>query len=429
MKGILAGILFLFTTVAFSQQKYNLIQDFLERKGEEWLDLYRYLHQNPELSREETNTASLLRQKISSLGYRVIDSLGYQSFAAVLENGEGPVILYRTDMDALPIKEETGLQYSSTRIYEKEGAKIPAMHACGHDIHMSVWMGLAAFMAESKKHWKGTIVFLAQSAEETGQGAKTVVSSPNFQKLPQPNIQIAIHSQPDLEIGTFGLCDGYSMAAVDMMKVTIFGKGGHGAAPEKTIDPIVMSARFVSEIQTIVSRNLSSKEPAVITVGAIHGGTAGNIIPDKVELKLTIRSFSEESRKKILDRIKAIGDGIALSAGMNKDQLPIYDLGDMSIPAVFNDKPLGDRIERILRTEYGYSAISKSEPVMIGEDFGVYRKSFPTSESYLMWAGVSFNKTADRPGLHNSKFAPDYDRAILKSIRMISTLLLEMMKK
>jgi amidohydrolase len=429
MKGILTGILFLFTTVAFSQQKYNLIQNYLERKGDEWLDLYRYLHQNPELSREESNTASLLRQKIRSYGYRLVDSLGYQSFAAILENGDGPVILYRTDMDALPIKEETGLDYSSNRIYEKEGAKIPAMHACGHDLHMSVWLGLAAFMAESKKYWKGTIVFLAQSAEETGQGAKSIVASPNFKKLPRPDILLAIHTQPELEIGTFGLCDSYSMAAVDMMKVTIFGKGGHGAAPEKTIDPIVMSARFVSEIQTIVSRNLSSREPAVITVGAIHGGTAGNIIPDKVELKLTIRSFSEESRKKILDRIKAIGDGIALSAGMDKDHLPIYDLGDMSIPAVYNDKPLGDRIEKIFRTEYGFSAVSKSEPVMIGEDFGVYRKQFPSSQSYMMWAGVSFNKTADRPGLHSAKFAPEYDRAIPKSIRLISSLLLELMQK
>ncbi|MCF8434462.1 MAG: amidohydrolase, partial [Crocinitomicaceae bacterium] len=257
---------------------------------------YCFLHQNPELSGNEIETSSLLKRELLELGFTIVDSLGLNSFAGVLKNGKGPTILYRTDMDALPILETTGVGFASSKTDNSTGKQLPIMHACGHDFHMTTWLGVAKTLVTNKKKWKGTIILLAQSSEETGQGAKGIVKASNFGKLPTADYQIAIHDTPDLMTGTFGFCDEYSMAAVDMMNITILGRGGHGAEPFKTIDPILLSANFIQEIQGIVSRNLAFNNPAVITVGAINGGTVGNIIPNSVELKLTIRTFSPENR-------------------------------------------------------------------------------------------------------------------------------------
>jgi hippurate hydrolase len=410
----------------FGQDNSNIQEKYLATHGASLLETYRYLHANPELSRMEASTALFLKEKVRTYGYKITDSLGYHSFAAIMENGTGPVILYRTDLDALPIKEETGLSYASKMIFEKDGEKRSAMHACGHDMHMTAWLGLAHFLSQNKKSWKGTMIFLAQSAEETGQGAKQVVNSGNYKSIPRPDLQLAIHMQPDLPVGTVGFCDDYAMASVDMMQVTIYGKGGHGAAPEKTIDPVVMSAQFINDIQTIVSRNLSSREPAVITVGAIHGGTAGNIIPEKVELKLTIRSFTAESRQKILDRIKKIGDGISRSAGMEESKLPTYDLGDMSIPSVYNDPLLGEKIREILKKDFGPTAVASFDPVMIGEDFGVYGRWPEPRPSYLLWMGALEKPGKEKPGLHSAQFAPDAATAIPSTMRMMGTVLLKL---
>ncbi|MEY2692344.1 MAG: hypothetical protein RIT03_734 [Bacteroidota bacterium] len=394
----------------------------------EYINWYTYLHAHPELSGQEKNTADFLKKQLQSWGYTMQDSLGFYSFAAVLKNGKGPTVLYRTDMDALPVKEQTALSFASTVTAIKDGIETPVMHACGHDAHMATWLGVADYMAQHTKNWKGTVVFLAQSAEEIGQGARKAIAQPNFHKLPLPTYQIAMHNNAELAVGQVGFCDGYAMAAVDMMNITIHGLGGHGAVPQNAIDPILLAAQFVTEIQTIVSRNLPPTESAVITVGAIHGGTIGNVIPDRVELKLTIRSFSPSSRQLILDRIKTIGDGLANAAGLAPNLYPEYTLLDMSIGPVFNDANLGDTVKRALVNQSGKASVVAVDPVMIGEDFGMYRGN-PAIPSYLFWMGTltsasqaKYNSLNQKfPSLHSAAFAPDFESSLLFSIQAMST--------
>jgi hippurate hydrolase len=392
---------------------------------------YCFLHQHPELSGKEIETSSLLKKEMHELGFTIVDSLGLNSFAGILKNGKGPTILYRTDMDALPILETTGVGFASSKTDNSAVGRVPIMHACGHDFHMTTWLGVARTLVATKKKWKGTMIFLAQSSEETGQGAKGIVKSNNYVKLPIPNYQIAIHDTPDLMTGTFGFCDEYSMAGVDMMNITIYGRGGHGAEPFKTIDPILISANFIQEIQSIVSRNLAFNNPAVITVGAINGGTVGNIIPNSVELKLTIRTFSPENRNYVLKRLKEIGNNLALAAGLNADELPTYELLDMSIPPVYNNPLLGETLQKSIVNASNNNTAVKVLPKMIGEDFGIYSNS-NTIPSYLIWAGVKsqINTTDNTSGsLHSSTFLPDYKSALPLTIEAVSICLIDLFIK
>lgn len=403
------------------------IDDFLiQHKELIEVSWYKTLHSNPETSTKEANTSALLKSSLRKMGYAIVDSLGLYSFAGVLKNGDGPVIYYRTDMDGLPIQEETGAEYAS----KNEGA----MHACGHDIHMSTWLAVAKYMSSVKKEWRGTLVMLAQSAEETAQGAKRILGSENFKQLPTPSLFLGFHDHAELPSGSVGFCDGYSMAAVDMMNITIFGIGGHGATPQKTIDPVLLSANFITSLQSIVSRNLDPNDPAVITVGVIQGGTVGNIIPDRVVLKLTIRSFSAESRKKILERIKILGEHLALSAGLPAEKTPHFDLLDMTIPSVYNDPEVGGWIKNTLIKNGLQEKIHTAAPVMIGEDFSIYRSLAP---AYMLWLGTLDAARKEKvkssggtiPLLHTARFLPDYQTAIPGGVKIMATLLLDRMKK
>ena len=397
-------------------------------------DGYKRLHEFPELSTKEINTAAFLKTTISSFGYSIVDSLGYQSFAAVLKNGNGPVIMYRTDMDGLPVKEETTLPFASKAIGIKDNETYPVMQACGHDIHMSSWLGMAKVMAKMKNDWKGTIIFLAQSAEETAQGAKGIVRSDNYKLIPKANYQLAIHDHAELQVGEVGFCDEYEMAAVDMMNITIYGKGGHGAAPQRCIDPVLLSAHYIAEIQSIISRNLPPIESGVITVGAINGGTVGNVIPNQVVLKLTIRTFSQESRNIILKRLKEIGDNLARAAGLPETLLPKYDLLDMSIPSVYNNPELGKKLKDCFKKYIGTASVVKIKPMMIGEDFSVYGQQTDSIPSYILWMGTlsaerkakSIQTNTEIPALHTSKFAPDYEQCIPRNVIIMSTAMLEL---
>ncbi len=397
------------------------------------IEWYKILHQNPELSTFEDSTAKFLKSKLSKIGYTIIDSLGYHSFAAVLKNGEGPTLLYRTDMDALPIKEATGWTFSSTKTVQKDQVETPVMHACGHDIHMATWLNVAQTMVNQRKKWNGTLVLLAQSAEEIGRGAKEVMASAAWKQIPQPSHQLAFHVSANLEVGELGLCDGYSMAAVDMMNITIYGQGGHGAEPYKAIDPVLISAQFITQIQSIVSRNLPPNDPAVVTVGAIQGGTVGNVIPNEVLLKLTIRTYSTESRALVMKRIKEIGDHLAMAAGMPENRLPKYDLLDMSIPPVYNSEKIGKEINACLSNKF---SLVKIPPTMIGEDFGIYSGGNKIP-SYLIWLGVLSkaqkeaykNDALGIPSLHSSRFSPDFENTIPRGTEAMSTLLIHLFNK
>lgn len=429
--------LFLFLSLAFlfsnAQHQSQMIDKMVNENAAPYFEIYKQLHSAPELSTKEINTAAFLKNTIKNYGFEIIDSLGFQSFTAVLKNGKGPTILYRTDMDGLPIKEETSLSFASKTKGEKDNEEVDVMHACGHDIHMTTWLGIAKVLSSLKKEWKGTLVMLAQSAEETGQGAIKVINSSNFNAIPKADFQLAIHDHAELKTGEFGFCDEYAMAAVDMMNITIYGKGGHGAAPQNTIDPIVISAEFITAIQTIVSRNLSPTEPAVITVGAINGGTVGNAIPDQVNLKLTIRSFSKKSRSLILKRIKEIGDNLTLSAGLDSNKLPKYTLLDVTVPVVYNNIALGNKIRGSIKNHFGDSAIVNVKPVMIGEDFGVYGQTLSYIPSYIIWTGTLNTNTLNQQkiiySLHSSHFQPDAETAIPQTIKVISNCLIDLFKK
>lgn len=424
-------LVLLLPLTSVSQQYHSLIEKEIKPVIAQVPGWYQWLHSNPELSREEKNTAAYLKKEIKQAGFTIVDSLGFQGFAAVLKNGNGPVILYRTDMDGLPVKEETGLPFASTVTTERDGQPVSVMHACGHDIHMSTWLGIAQLMAKLRNQWSGTLIMLAQSAEETGQGARKILASAAFQQLPVADYQLAIHDHAGLPAGVAGFCDGYSMAAVDMMNITVYGKGGHGAAPQQTIDPVLLAAQYITAIQSIVSRNLSSNEPAVITVGAIHGGTAGNVIPDQVELRLTIRSFSADTRSLIFDRLKTIGNNMAAAAGLPESKWPKYDLLDMSIKSVYNDPQLGEQLRGLLKKEYGDSSYTTVKPIMIGEDFGEYGQTSTKIPSYILWMGtVAPEKTGntDLPSLHTARFVPDYNRTVPAAIRSLGSCLLYLFK-
>lgn len=421
-----------FPMILRAQNPELFISKTISSHKEQYEEWYKNLHARPELSGKEIYTSSQLKQYVQSWGFEIIDSLGLQSFAAVLKNGPGPVVLYRTDMDGLPVKEQTGLEFASNATQENS----PVMHACGHDLHMSTWLGTAQLMSQNKNLWKGTLVFLAQSAEETGQGAKAVIASRNHQKVPAADFQLAMHDHAQLPAGKIGFCDGYAFAAVDMLNITIFGRPGHGAAPDLAIDPIVLTSQFINNIQTIISRNLNANDPAIITVGAINGGTIGNVIPDNVQLKLTIRSYSSQSRDIIFKRLKTIADNLALAAGLDSTRLPKFDLLDMSIPSVYNDPELGARLRNFVSTSFGSQSYENVKPVMIGEDFGIYGRTFTKSKSYIMWMGTvgteRFQYFTDGklilPSLHSSTFAPDYKEILPKSISTLSNIIFRLLK-
>ncbi len=278
---------------------------------------YRHLHQNPELSLQEKNTSAYLAEQLRALGYEVVTGVGGYGLVATLRNGDGPTVLFRTDMDALPIAEQTGLPFSSTaRAVNEAGETVPVMHACGHDIHMTVMLGIARQMMADKAGWQGTLLLLAQPAEEIGAGAKAMIADGLYDRFPVPDYNPAFHVSPDLPAGQIGYVSGYAMANVDSVDITVYGVGGHGAYPQKTKDPIVMAAQIILALQTIVSRELSPLDSAVVTVGSIHGGSKHNIIPDQVKLQLTVRSYADETRKFLLRRIRKISRGIARTAGM-----------------------------------------------------------------------------------------------------------------
>lgn len=437
MKKVILFFTLVISIKTFSQSNLPVIEKELSKSTLLNETFYKKLHASPELSTMEANTSSTLKKEMASLGFEIIDSLGFYSFAAILKNGNGPVILYRTEMDGLPVKEQTELPFASTVSQLKNGESNPVMHACGHDLHMTMWLGTAKILSQLKNQWSGTLVMLAQSAEEVAQGAKKVVTAPNFLRVPKADIQLAVHDKAEVPAGQIGFCDNYAMAAVDMMNITIYGKGGHGALPHQTIDPILLSAQYITAIQSIVSRNISPNEPAVVTVGAIHGGNIGNVIPDQVTLKLTIRSFNPAVRKIILERLKTIGDNLALAAGLSNEMLPKYDLLDMSIPSVLNNEKLGATLRSYIEKTFGAQSTTTLSPVTIGEDFGVYGQQTDSIPSYILFIGTlnaEKRKSIDSGkeplyNLHSSHFAPDYQTTIPIGIKVMTSCILHQFGK
>jgi amidohydrolase len=376
--------------------------------------LYQHFHANPELSRREANTGMRIAEELRKLNLEVSDKVGGHGVVGVLRRGDGRTVLIRGDMDALPVKEQTGLPYASkVRTTNDQGVEVTVMHACGHDVHISCLVGVANILSRLT-NWNGTLVFMAQPAEELGLGAKAMLDDGLFTRFPKPDYCIALHVNADLSTGTIGLTEGYSAANVDSVDLTIRGVGGHGAYPHKTKDPIVLAAQIILALQTIVSRERDPLEPAVVTVGSIHAGTKHNIIPDEVHLQLTVRSFTDDMRQQALETIKRIARGHAIAAGIPEERMPIVKVRDEFTPVLHNNPELVQRLFRVFKTLLGEDQVVKREPAMGGEDFGLLGRT-PEKVPICMFALGSVDpqrvEESQRtgkplPSLHSGIYAP-----------------------
>lgn len=377
--------------------------------------LYEQFHSNPELSLHEEKTGRRVAEELRKIGVEVTENVGGHGVAGVLRHGSGPTVLVRGDMDALPVKEQTGVPYASkVRTTNDQGAEVNVMHACGHDVHTTCLIGVAAILARLTNHWRGTVVFIGQPAEEFGLGAQAMLDDGLFTRFPKPDYCLALHVNAELPVGTIGVTEGYSAANVDSLDITIRGVGGHGAYPHKTKDPIVLAAQTILALQTIVSRERDPLEPAVVTVGSIHGGTKHNIIPDEVQLQLTVRSFTDEIRQQTLETTKRVVRGQAIAAGIPEDRFPTVKLRDDFTPVVYNNPALVQRVTALFKMLLGEDRVIPRKPTMGGEDFGLFGRT-PDKIPICMYSlgsidTVRFEESQKSgkglPSLHSSLYAP-----------------------
>ena len=372
--------------------------------ADSWTDLeplYRDLHAHPELSEKEVATAAKLAARLRALGFTVTEKVGGTGIVGILENGKGPVVMLRTEMDALPVEEKTGLPYASTAP--------GVMHACGHDAHMTAWTGAAMALVADRKSWSGTLMMVAQPAEEIGRGAQAMLDDGLFERFPKPAAAIALHNNDRLRAGVVGIKPGPMMPSSDSIDIVVFGRGGHGAQPHTTIDPIVIASKIVLGLQVLVSRENDPLEPVVVTVGSIHGGTRPNIIPDDVKLELTVRAFRTEIRDRLLAGVERVAKAEATAAGATTP--PVVTVDSVAPPTV-SDPALAALVEPALVKAMGRERVEVAKPVMPAEDFSRYAGAgVPT---LLMWIGTADPEAlaaAQRdgtslPGLHSAQFAP-----------------------
>jgi amidohydrolase len=378
--------------------------------------LYLDLHQNPELSGHETQTAAKLAERLRGLGYDVTEHVGGTGIVAILKNGTGPAVMLRTELDALPVEEKTGLPYAS-KVHAKDdaGHDVPVAHACGHDLHMAALVGTAAIMAHSKDMWHGTLLLIGQPAEETISGAKAMIADGLFQRFPKPDVGVAMHVDNLLPAGQAGITSGIYNTNADSLRITIYGKGGHGSAPQTTIDPIVIAARTILALQTITSREVKPGEMAVITVGYIQAGTKNNIIPDHAELGLTVRTYKDDVRKQILAAIARITKAEAEAGGAPREPLiEHYEATD----SVYNDPALAQRLRVPLETALGRKNVITTQAITPSEDYAFFIEQGVPS-LYFSLGGANPEKYAQAkatgvmlPSNHSPLFAPDVDPAL-----------------
>ena len=402
------------------------------------LELYKHLHTNPELSFKEVATAARVADELKKAGLEVTAKVGGHGVVAVLRNGSGPTVLIRTDLDALPVKEQTGLPYASTaRATDDKGNDVPVMHACGHDVHMTSLVGTARVLAALRQHWAGTLVFIAQPAEERSGGAKAMLAEGLFTRFPRPDFCLALHVAENIPAGSVGYTEGFALANSDSVDIVIRGAGGHGAWPHTTKDPIVLAAQTVIALQTIVSRETSPIEPAVVTVGSIHGGTKHNIIPDEVRLQLTIRSYTDEVRAHTIAAIQRITRGLGLAAGLPEDKLPLVSVAEEGAKATYNDPALTKRVVGAFQNWLGREFIFEKKPVMGAEDFGLYGRTEHKIPICMFWLGTvtpesvkeSVRTGKSLPSLHSSLFAPVPEPTLKTGVTAMTAAVLEIVGK
>jgi amidohydrolase len=394
--------------------------------------LYLDLHENPELSFHEVQTAAKLAGRLRGLGYEVTEHVGGTGIVAILKNGAGPTVMLRTELDALPVEEKTGLNYAS-KVHTKNdaGQDVAVMHACGHDLHMAAVEGTAAIMAHSKDKWHGTLMLIGQPAEETIGGAKAMLQDGLFKRFPKPNAMVATHVSNSLPAGMVGITPGIYNTNADSLRITIYGKGGHGSAPQTAIDPIVIAARTILALQTITSREVKPGEMAVVTVGYIHAGTKNNIIPDQAELGLTVRTRNADVRKQVLAAIARITKAEAEAAGAPRaPSVEGYEGTDL----VYNDPALAERLRGVMESALGKDKVATEEPISASEDFSYYvAQGIPGF--YFSLGGADPEKFAQTkaagmmlPSNHSPLFAPDVDPALRTGIAAEAAVLRDLLK-
>ncbi|MEM9353835.1 MAG: amidohydrolase [Planctomycetota bacterium] len=407
------------------------VEVWLAKETPRLVQFYQTLHASPELSFKEKETAARMTAEARRMGFEVTEEVGGHGVVAVLGNGPGKTLLLRADMDALPVAEETGLEYASkVRVRDERGATVGVMHACGHDMHMTNLVGALRYLNQYRGQWSGTLVAMFQPAEERGAGAEAMLADGLLKRFPRPDYAVALHVAADAEAGTVGYRAGFAMANVDSVDITIRGRGGHGANPSATIDPVVIAAKLVVDLQTIVSREISAIEPAVVTVGSIHGGTKHNIIGDTCKLQLTVRSYTDEVRKLLADAIRRKANAAAASAGAPEPEV-VYSEGT---PALYNDPELVERLVPVIAAAVGQGRVFEVEQTMGGEDFGrIGRAGVPIAMLRLGTIEKSRLEKltvggAQPPSLHSPLYYPDAAPSIETGVKTLVAVALELLE-
>lgn len=421
----------------------HLLDAMVEAELPSLVEIYKKLHAEPELSGQEVKTSALVAGELRGLGYAVTEGIGkYDQYdwpgygvVAVMQNGSGPTVLVRADMDALPVEEKTGLPYASrARGIYRDGSEVPVMHACGHDVHVASLLGVARVMAGLKGEWRGTLVLVGQPGEEGGGGAQAMLNDGAYRHCPKPDFALALHSTLQFRAGMAGTVPGNFMASFTELEVTLRGVGAHGSAPEFGKDPIVMAAQFVSSLQTIVSREKSPHTPAVVTVGSIHGGVASNVIPEEVVLQLSVRTYDDEVRDRIIDSVRRIAAGVALTAGVPEERAPLVKV-KAAHSATYNDPALTERVESALKAGLGVENVVRTGPRMVSEDFGSWGLGgeIPTC---MFWLGAADPESFEEslrlgvalPSHHSPLYAPKPEPTLRGGVKGLAAAALELLK-
>lgn len=435
MKKLSLGLALMLSTNLHALDLNKSVQQSLPKLNQ----LYLHLHQNPELSYQEEQTGKRLAKELKQLGFEVTSNVGGYGVVGLYKNGNGPTVMIRADTDGLPIVEQTGKPYASkVKVLDKHNNQVGVMHGCAHDIHMTSMIGAAEQLMKHKDQWQGTLMMVAQPAEEVGGGAKAMIKEGLFKQFAKPDYVLGLHTSASLPAGQVAIAPGYALANVDSVDISVKGKGGHGAYPHTTIDPVVLASRIVLGLQTITSREISPLKPSVITVGSIHGGSKHNIISNEVKLQLTLRSYDPAVREQQIAAIKRLTAGIAQSAGLDESLYPEVVVHESeSIPSTYNNPELATRMTSSIKKELGDSQVVKAEPVMAGEDFGLFGRTEENIPITIFWLGgvepnsykAAMQSGEPLPSLHSSKFAPDYELAVHTGVRAMTASALDLFKQ
>ena len=402
------------------------------------MELYRDLHANPELSFQEHRTAAKLAGLLRDMDFDVTEGVGQTGVVALMENGPGPVVMLRADMDGLPVTEDTGLPFASTkRGTPASGVESGIMHACGHDTHMASLIGAAQVLTERRDRWSGTLMLILQPAEEIGEGALAMLEDGLFERFAKPDYALAMHDAAQYPAGQIAYSPGYALANVDSVDITVKGVGGHGAYPHTTKDPVVLASAIVMKLQTLVSRETSPLDPAVVTVGSFHAGAKHNVIPAEAKLQLTVRSYSDATRKALIDGIARIAKGEAMAAGLPEDLMPIVEQVEGYTPATYNNPEFTEDVVSRFTQRFGPDRVAQVPSVMGGEDFGRFRRADPDEiQSLIFWIGgvpaddIAAAERGEKtlPSLHSAYWAPEADKVIATGAEALSSAALDLLR-